>query len=997
TQPGAAANTLANGNNAVLLIELNGGNARTVGLTIFGSSTVIRGLAVNQFTQSGISITGDNNVLEGNYVGTDATGLLDLGNGTGISINATSANNVIGSADPADRNVISGNTEGIALWGSGVDIFTPGITGTLIQGNYIGTGSDALTALTNTSGGIVVRNFASSNTIGGSNAGEGNLIANHTTGITMFSGYQNAIVGNRFYNNTTAYSLSLVGANDAGDPDTSVGVQRVNMGQNFPVLSSATVSAGDLIVNYSIDSTVVNSAYPIAIDFYRAQNASNNQGLYYLGRTTIAAPGSSSANLGNAFALGVGGGHPIVATATDANGNSSLFSSVVIATGTSLYVVNSTGDGVDANLGNGICETATLGECTLRAALQEANASAGTNTIYFNIPGLGVHTIAPGSALPTVNEAVTIDGTTQPGASCAAWPPTLLVELNGAGVGLSNGINLSPFSGDGSTIRGLVINRFGGNGIDGAFSSNVHVECNFIGTNAAGTTAAGFGNSIGIMFQQGSSGNVIGGPADSQRNLIAGNTGNYQVVFSNFGIAPTNNTVQNNYIGTDVTGMSALGGGSFAGVSFGGSTNNQILDNLISGNTGYGIYVFGNNTGPSNNNVIQGNWIGVDSTGTGPLGNGAPGVPNGISMVSSQNDVIGGTGPGEANIVANSFAAGITISTFSGADPRVSIRGNSIYNNGGLGIEIFGILGQESNDPLDGDTGPNNLQNYPVLTAATVAGNLTIDFSVDSQVGNSAYPVTVDFYEADSAGSGEGQTYLGGTLLMGPGSTSTNLGPAGPLGVAVGDPVVATVTDANGNTSEFSTVILTTAGSTITVNNMTDGVDANIGNGLCETSTPGQCTLRAAIQEANALPGTQTITLPAGIINLSLAGSGENASATGDLDITDALIIQGASGPVASWINASGLDRVFDVSGANVTFDNVVMSGGSANYGAGIYAHASATVTLNQVKINSNAASLGGGGMRLETNASATIVDSQFFGNSSGQFGAALDAVSATY
>jgi CSLREA domain-containing protein len=285
-------------------------------------------------------------------------------------------------------------------------------------------------------------------------------------------------------------------------------------------------------------------------------------------------------------------------------------------------------------------------------------------------------------------------------------------------------------------------------------------------------------------------------------------------------------------------------------------------------------------------------------------------------------------------------------------------------------------LGQNPNDPLDSDTGANNLQNYPVLTAATIAGSLTIDYSLDSDMANATYPVLIDFYEADSAGSGEGRTYLGGTILAGPGSTSTNLGLAASLGVAAGDPIVATATDANGNTSEFSAIIVAAISPVLTVNSTADAVDIDPGDGVCETATPGECTLRAAIQESNAAAGANIINLPAGNLNLTIAGAGENVAATGDLDITDTLTIHGASGPVASWIRAGGLDRVFDVIGANVTFDNVVISGGSVNYGAGIYAHVAATITLNQVKIHSNAASLGGGGIRLETNASATIVDS---------------------
>ena len=80
------------------------------------------------------------------------------------------------------------------------------------------------------------------------------------------------------------------------------------------------------------------------------------------------------------------------------------------------FTVNVTGDGHDANPGDGVCQTSVPGNCSLRAAIEEANASPGVDTIHFNIPGAGVHTIAPSSAL-VITEGVIIDGYSQPGAS----------------------------------------------------------------------------------------------------------------------------------------------------------------------------------------------------------------------------------------------------------------------------------------------------------------------------------------------------------------------------------------------------------------------------------------------------------------------------------------------------------------------------------------------------------------------------------------------------
>src|SRR5262249_12990409 len=90
------------------------------------------------------------------------------------------------------------------------------------------------------------------------------------------------------------------------------------------------------------------------------------------------------------------------------------------------------------------------------------------------------------------------------------------------------------------------------------------------------------------------------------------------------------------------------------------------------------------------------------------------------------------------------------------------------------------------------------------------------------------------------------------------------------------------------------------------VNSTADAVDAKPGDGVCATSS-GVCTLRAAIQEANAHSGKDSITLPAGTYTLSIAGPAEDAAATGDLDITDDLILNGA-GAETTIVDGAQLD-----------------------------------------------------------------------------------------
>jgi CSLREA domain-containing protein len=223
------------------------------------------------------------------------------------------------------------------------------------------------------------------------------------------------------------------------------------------------------------------------------------------------------------------------------------------------FVVNSTGDAADANPGDGICQTRTRGQCTLRAAIQQANASPawGRHTITFNIPSPGPHTIAPAFvALPRITQPVVIDGYTQPGASPNTNPPgtasnaVLKIELSGAGAGpFATGLSISAGS---SVVRGLAINRFAGrSGLHLDTGGDNLIEGNFIGTSLAGTTA--LGNGVGVDVFSGSNNNLIGGTEAGARNVISGNTSHGVL------LAGTGSRVQGNAIGTDATGGVALG------------------------------------------------------------------------------------------------------------------------------------------------------------------------------------------------------------------------------------------------------------------------------------------------------------------------------------------------------------------------------------------------------------------------------------------------------
>ena len=149
---------------------------------------------------------------------------------------------------------------------------------------------------------------------------------------------------------------------------------------------------------------------------------------------------------------------------------------------------------------------------------------------------------------------------------------------------------------------------------------------------------------------------------------------------------------------------------------------------------------------------------------------------------------------------------------------------------------------------------------------------------------------------------------------------------------------------------------------TFNVNSATDAVDATWGNGICATAT-GPCTLRAAIQEANALTGKDTIILPAGTYNLTITGRYEDGSATGDLDITQGVIIQGA-GAATTFVAGNEIDRVFHVLAGIVEISGITIRGGKAvnQYGGGIYNYIG-ILTITDCTVFSNRSDYRAGGI----------------------------------
>src|SRR6266511_653262 len=275
-----------------------------------------------------------------------------------------------------------------------------------------------------------------------------------------------------------------------------------------------------------------------------------------------------------------------------------------------------------------VTNTNDSGPGSLRQAILDANAAPGADTIAFNIPEAGVHTISPLSPLPALTDdaGVTIDGYTQPGSSpntlAIGDDAVLLIELNGALAGsFPVGIAVQSSS---NSIRGLVINRFY-RGILVQRSSNSVTGC-FVGSDPTGSIPRGNRGGIDLSMVLVISGVAdfstklgrsevvppltnlsIGGTDRGARNLVSGNL---EFGVGGFGIADS--IVEGNYIGTTKTGMASLANGS-EGVIFTFSSKVTIggsafgAGNLISGNAGSGIAL-----GPGLQMVIQGNFVGTN-------------------------------------------------------------------------------------------------------------------------------------------------------------------------------------------------------------------------------------------------------------------------------------------------------------------------------------------------------------------------------------------------
>lgn len=377
------------------------------------------------------------------------------------------------------------------------------------------------------------------------------------------------------------------------------------------------------------------------------------------------------------------------------------------------FEVNSVADTADAgssNYGYG-CTTADYssldpallpgpdGEITLREAICAANANPGPDMISFNISGAGPHTIFATMSLPgLIDGGTTLDGTTQPG---YAGSPVVEIRRMGGSTGLA-------IEGGGTIVRGLSVTGYNVSfpgaadygyaiHIYNSTASGTIIESNYIGIEPDGLTANP--NDIGIYIVDGASGVIVGGSAPAQGNLISGNR-------IGLWTSTDNNIIQNNLIGTDASGMASVGNTDFGiailGPFMASSTGNQVLDNVISGNT-VGLQLSLGATDVT----VQGNKIGTDPTGTAAVAN-----ERGLDVAHGDDNVIGGTGPGEGNLISGNTEYGMDIRAGANNNQVIGnligtdMSGTAALPNGedGLHVEYFSDNNLITGNVISGNT-----------------------------------------------------------------------------------------------------------------------------------------------------------------------------------------------------------------------------------------------------------------------------------------------------
>ena len=726
------------------VVQINGAGEAFDGLSLGAGSdgSTITGLGVVNFAGPAIDVESAGDTITGNMLGTDPTGkAAGPGNQVGIFIDGSNGGSAatIGGTASGTANTIGFNTT------AGVSISGTGATRNLIIGNFIGADS----AGDNLGNAVGVSISGSANTIG--EAGAPNTLGFSTQqGISVLSGSGN-VISHDLYDGTNG-PASPVQANDIS---LSSGA---NNGQVAPTLVSAALSGTMLILQaYETSTTPTLQTLEIYLD-----TPSLRSFLISTSVTLSNDPSNPTAVSVTVPSLAIGDN--VIATLTDPTNGTSAFSAATFVA--NAFIVINTNDS---------------GSGSLRAAIIHANRDPG-NTITFAIPtnlatppGTSTFVIMPNSALPTVTAATTIDGTTE----SLFLGKLAVVQINGSELsGTPDGLTLGQGSST-STIKGLDIADFAGAGIH-VESSDDSIVANLIGTDASSQNA--LGNGTGVLLTSGT-GNVIGGTMSGAANVISGN---FTAGIELDGPSVTATQILGNKIGTNSTGTKMvtqtnqsdpLQARQNVGIVINGSAGNTVGGftanscNVICGN--YVGVNLANPTGTGGPNLVVGNLIGTNASGSPALGNIV-----GIYINGASSNTIGGTATGAENTISGNSSVGVEIYG-SGSKSNV-VEGNAIgLAEGGITLLQNGqfvqstgifILNASGNKIGGKDTGDGN----------TISGNQNAGVYIFSQAGVSSNNIVEGnrIGLASGAGPGPGNNGYGVLFLNAPHNQPGTSGPA---------------------------------------------------------------------------------------------------------------------------------------------------------------------------------------------------------------------------
>jgi CSLREA domain-containing protein len=826
------------------IIELNGANMTGDGLVFAPGSdgSVVNGLTINRFSNAAIIFQSNGNSLEASYVGLFADGeSFDTNARQQIGVSITGKNNHIGGA--VNKNFLTGNKKyQVLITGSnatGNDVFGNeiGLTpGHILVGPYIGVviqqgasnniiGGSTPAGLNEIAGqrfNVLIRDNANSNTV------SRNIISLSPAYGLVISRASNNIIGGDSSTGTIGSKTNTIIKNDVGifigdeelvtsDPGQGVGATTGNKIQGNGIGLSAGTGDGNrigIIISTANGNTIGgtrggggpapfrnfigdNKEDGIFLDFNATSNTIENNFIGLNLEGTGAKPNGrglvvrGKKNTFNLNTISGNSGHGVVFDASPFD--PSKYPQENVFTGNRIGT-NQAADTAIPNGGDGIF---------LDGKLNQIGNSPDGNLISGNALS-GIEIADTGSENSVVNNFIGVNrGGDEP---LGNGQYGLFIR------GSANIVKSNTISGN---AAGVGIFRTTGS----LFPSGNILQKNFIGTNSSGTFAIK-NTGPGITVANSANDNIIGGVDTKSNtnvgNVISGNGNTGITVFPGEGmtISPFNNKIQGNFIGTDKTGTIIIKNEqsgiliSNARSSLIGGFGEQIplARNIISGNGTNGVVI----QNEASQTRVSGNYIGVASDGVSALGNTNCGV--GIAT-GAFNSTIGGPESNAGNIIAHNGKSGVCMPD---AGTGNSVDPNSIFSNALLGIDLGDDEQATPNDAGDEDTGPNNLQNYPEFTSALInqGGDLMIQYEVDSDPANSNYGTSglhIEFFKADQ--SLQGQTFIGSTNYTTanyqngtPGIANFVAGNAALLGVVIGDKLVATATDADNNTSEFTSV-----------------------------------------------------------------------------------------------------------------------------------------------------------------------------------------------